>query len=91
MTKRLIEEWLPIAELGEESMRERRSMTALPPIHYLADRAGMKQPQLACLETGQVEPKLDTLQRLAQAMGCEVHVSFQPESQRPAAAEPMLR
>ena len=46
MTKRLIEEWLPIAELGEESMRERRSMTALPPIHYLADRAGMKQPQL---------------------------------------------
>jgi putative DNA methylase len=35
MTKRLIEEWLPIAELGEESMRERRSMTALPPIYYL--------------------------------------------------------
>ena len=25
MTKRLIEEWLPIAELGEESMRERRA------------------------------------------------------------------
>jgi putative DNA methylase len=35
MTKRLIEAWLPIAELGEESMRERRSMTALPPIYYL--------------------------------------------------------
>lgn len=35
MTKRLIEEWLPIAELGEESMRERRSMTALPPVNYL--------------------------------------------------------
>jgi len=35
MTKRLIEEWLPIAELGEESMRERRSMTALPAIYYL--------------------------------------------------------
>lgn len=35
MTNRLIEEWLPIAELGEESMRERRSMTALPPIYYL--------------------------------------------------------
>jgi hypothetical protein len=27
----LIEEWLPIAEIGEESVRERRSMTALPP------------------------------------------------------------
>lgn len=35
MTKRLIEEWLPIAEIGEESMRERRSMTALPAISYM--------------------------------------------------------
>ena len=35
MTKRLIEEWLPIAALGEESVRERRSMTALPPNYYL--------------------------------------------------------
>ncbi len=32
---RLIEAWLPIAELGEESTRERRSMTALPPTYYL--------------------------------------------------------
>ena len=32
---RLIERWLPIAEIGEESGRERRSMTALPPIYYL--------------------------------------------------------
>lgn len=32
---RLIERWLPIAELGIESTRERRSMTALPPIYYL--------------------------------------------------------
>ena len=32
---RLIECWLPIAEIGEESTRERRSMTALPPTYYL--------------------------------------------------------
>ena len=32
---RLIERWLPIAELGEECARERRSMTALPPTYYL--------------------------------------------------------
>src|SRR6266851_3984311 len=32
---RLIERWLPIAELGEESNRERRSLQALPPIYYL--------------------------------------------------------
>jgi adenine-specific DNA methylase len=31
MTRRLIETWLPIAALGEESVRERRSITALPP------------------------------------------------------------
>ena len=35
MDRRLIEEWLPIAEIGEESARERRSMTALPPTYYL--------------------------------------------------------
>lgn len=34
-TSRLIENWLPIAALGEESVRERRSMTALPPTYYL--------------------------------------------------------
>ena len=33
--RRLIEEWLPIAALSEESRRERRSMTALPPTYYL--------------------------------------------------------
>lgn len=32
---RLIEKWLPIAALSEESVRERRSMTALPPVNYL--------------------------------------------------------
>ena len=35
MTRQLIETWLPIAVLGEESVRERRSMTALPPTYYL--------------------------------------------------------
>ena len=33
--RRLIEDWLPIAELSEECVRERRSMTALPPTYYL--------------------------------------------------------
>ena len=35
MSRRLIEEWLPIAALGEDCWRKRRSMTALPPIYYL--------------------------------------------------------
>ena len=33
--RRLIEEWMPIAALSEESIRERRSMTSLPPTYYL--------------------------------------------------------
>ena len=33
--RRLIEDWLPMAALSEESTRERRSMTALPPTYYL--------------------------------------------------------
>ncbi len=33
--RRLIEKWLPIAALSEECIRERRSMTALPPTYYL--------------------------------------------------------
>ena len=35
MTTRLIETWLPIAALGEEGLRERRPMTALPPTYHL--------------------------------------------------------
>jgi len=57
----------------------------------LADRAGMKPPQLARLETGQVEPKLDTLQRLAEAMGCRVRVSFEPAEHAQLKGEPALR
>jgi len=58
---RLIERWLPIAALGEESVRERRSMTALPPTYYLhvwwarrplvASRAAV----LACLLPGDAD------------------------------------
>ena len=32
---RLIERWLPMAALGEESSRERRSLQELPPVYYL--------------------------------------------------------
>lgn len=47
----------------------------------LAERAGMKQPQLARLETGQVEPKLDTLQRLAMAMDTRLTIRFEDDPQ----------
>ena len=44
---RLIERWLPIAEIGIESMRERGSMTALPPTYYL-HVWWARRPLLAC-------------------------------------------
>ena len=47
----------------------------------LAERAGMKQPQLARLGTGQVEPKLDTLQRLDKAMGSRLTIRFEDDLQ----------
>ncbi len=68
------------------ALREQRGWSQ----RELADRAGMKQPQLARLETGQVEPKLDTLQRLATAMGCRVLVSFEPADHTPVHGEPAL-
>jgi adenine-specific DNA methylase len=35
MTVRLIEQWLPINEIGIESVRERSAASALPPINWL--------------------------------------------------------
>ncbi|MDM3924568.1 DUF1156 domain-containing protein [Mycobacterium intracellulare] len=35
MTRPLIEQWLPAAAIGAESMRERGASSALPPINYL--------------------------------------------------------
>src|SRR5262249_20770497 len=34
-TKLLIEEWLPIAPIGAECMRERGASSALPPLYFL--------------------------------------------------------
>ena len=34
-TRRLIEEWLPIKEIGVESRRERAASSALPPLYFL--------------------------------------------------------
>ena len=59
------------------ALREQRGWSQ----QKLADRAGMKQPQLARLETGQVEPKLDTLQRLAKAMDTRLTIRFEDDPQ----------
>jgi putative DNA methylase len=35
MTRPLIEQWLPAATIGAESLRERGASSALPPINFL--------------------------------------------------------
>lgn len=42
----------------------------------LADRMGTTQPTVARLEAGGVTPRLDTLQRAAEALGLELVVDF---------------
>jgi ribosome-binding protein aMBF1 (putative translation factor) len=54
-------------------LREERGWTQ----RDLAEHAQMKQPQLARLETGQTQPKIETLQRLAEAMGVDLTVRFE--------------
>lgn len=63
------------------ALREQRGLSQ----RDLADWAGIKQPHLAHLETGQVEPKRDTLRCLAAAMGCRIRVSFEPTEKQMAA------
>lgn len=50
-----------------------------------AERAGIKQPQLARLESGQQLPKIDTLAKLAQVAGLSLEIRYvSPETGRPS-------
>ncbi len=42
----------------------------------VARRAGLKQPAIARLESGAVRPTLDTIRRVAQALGRQLEVSL---------------
>jgi transcriptional regulator with XRE-family HTH domain len=46
-----------------------------------ADRVGIKQPQLARIESGKQIPKLETLMKLAAGAGYAIEVHFVPADQ----------
>jgi transcriptional regulator with XRE-family HTH domain len=46
----------------------------------LAERAGMAQGDISKLESGNANPSVRTLQRLAAAMGMQVEIVFRPAS-----------
>jgi HTH-type transcriptional regulator / antitoxin HipB len=64
--------------LGEE-VRRLRADRGLSQ-QELADRMGVSQSVVARLEAGGVEPRLSTLDRVAQALGVELKVHFQAGS-----------
>jgi len=43
--------------------------------HELAQRAAISQPALARIETGRVNPRIDTVERLLQACGMSLEVT----------------
>ena len=44
----------------------------------LSEKTGIAQPDISKLETGNANPSVRTLQRLANAMGMKLKVKFQP-------------
>ncbi|OKH51514.1 transcriptional regulator [Calothrix sp. HK-06] len=47
-----------------------------------AERVGIKQPQLARLESGKQMPKLDTLSKIASGAGYEIEIHFVPKQDK---------
>jgi transcriptional regulator with XRE-family HTH domain len=55
----------------------------------LADRAGTKQANISRLENGLLNPSVDMLQRVAEALGADLTVTLEPAEQpQPVPASP---
>ncbi|MEO7455346.1 MAG: helix-turn-helix transcriptional regulator [Gemmatimonadaceae bacterium] len=53
----------------------------------LADRVGTAQPAVARLEQGSANPTLETLERYAEALGCEWRIELVPRAASDATVE----
>jgi DNA-binding XRE family transcriptional regulator len=56
--------------------------------HQLADILGVKQPQVARLESGVVTPTLTTLMRITQQLGIEFTLELRPEGMTVSSRQP---
>ena len=52
----------------------------------LAEELGVKQPQVARLESGEHNPSIETLARLASVMAIEINIDIRPRGRRPKLA-----
>ncbi|MGH2718152.1 MAG: helix-turn-helix domain-containing protein [Actinomycetota bacterium] len=73
-------------ELGAR-VRELRSAAGLTQTH-LADLVGTRQPNIARIEAGGGTPRLETLQRIADALGVPFAVTLGPPPRRRRVAAP---
>lgn len=73
--RKAYEEMAPEFELAA-AIIEARSNAGLTQAE-LAERMGMKQPYVARLESGTMNPSHKTLERVAKATGSRLHISFE--------------
>ena len=67
------------AQLADHVAERRRAMGLSQ--KQLADLTGTTQPAIARLEKGGRPPRIDTLLRIAEALGCDLQVRLVPRSE----------
>lgn len=64
----------PKYEIVKEIIRERNAQNLTQ--KQFADKIGIKQSNISRLESGNYNPSMEFLQKIAQALGKELHVEF---------------
>jgi transcriptional regulator with XRE-family HTH domain len=68
-----------MAVLLLKQWRDRRRWS----LRQLGERAGVSYVTISNIETGKLDPRLSTLERLAQALGIDVRALFPTKRRRP--------
>lgn len=65
---------IPKYEIIKEIIKERNAQNLTQ--QEFADKLGIKQSNISRLESGNYNPSMDFLQKVAQALGKELHIEF---------------